>query len=172
MVHDSPADPRDRRQYDPEGVQSEAWKQTLEDMEAIAEERRDDGWDVVTIMAAHTDTVSRDMGEEDTFGLFHVVPNNYADKFTDAYDSDEYTEYLAYGTMIDGFMFVVTELIDPDGDRSILIASRYDMTFADGMVTSAEDEGVLYTHVRTIDGTILGTFEHEEYEPLISPPHA
>ncbi|MFC4544300.1 hypothetical protein ACFO5R_20430 [Halosolutus amylolyticus] len=166
------SDPRIARQQDPQGVQTEAWKRTLEDMEAIAESRRDDGWEVVTIMAAHTDTVSRDMGEEDTFGLMHVVPNNYVDRFTDVYDSDEFTEYLAYGTDVNGFMFVVTELIDPPAERSILIASRYDMTRAEGMINAAEDAGVLYTHLKTIDGTIIGSFEHEEYEPLISRPNA
>jgi len=110
-------------------------------------------------MTAHTDTVSRDMGDDETFGLVHVLPNNYVDEFTAAFDSDEFTEYLAYGTAVDGFMFVVTEFIDPETERSILLPSRYDMALADGMVSSATDEGVLYTHVQTIDGTILGTFE-------------
>uniref|UniRef100_UPI003133B19B DUF7529 family protein n=1 Tax=Natronococcus wangiae TaxID=3068275 RepID=UPI003133B19B len=67
-------------------------------------------------------------------------------------------------------MYLATEFIDPSSDRSILIAGRYDLTLADGMITSAEDEGVLYTHVKTIDGTVLGSFEHEEYEPLIPGP--
>lgn len=173
MTNDiGPSDPRMDRRRDPNGAQSKAWKQTLEDMEAIAEDRRNDGWEVVTIMAAHTDTVSRDMGDDDTFGLVHVVPNNYVDEFTDTYDSEEFTEYLAYGSEIDGRMFVVTELLDPETDRSILIASRYDMTRANGMVASAEEEGVLYTHLKTIDGTIIGTFEHEEYGPLVAKPDA
>ncbi|WP_121742229.1 DUF7529 family protein [Natronorubrum halophilum] len=163
-------DSRTQRRRDPGGAQTAAWKQTLDDMDAIAEQRRDDGWEVVTIMAAHTDTVSRDMGEDDTFGLIHVVPNNYADQFTNVFDSDEFTEYLAYGSAIDGFMYVVTELLDAETDRSILIASRYDMARADGMIKSAEDEGALYTHVKTIDGTILGSFRHEEYAPLVSRP--
>lgn len=167
-----PADPGSFRRRDPQGVQTEAWKQTLEDADAIAQERRDEGWEVVTIMAAHTDTVSRDMGDDDRFGLVHVVPNNYVAEFTDTFDSDEFTEYLAYGTEVDGFMFVVTELIDPETERSILIPSRYDIARAGGMITSAEDEGVLYTHVKTIDGTILGTFEHEEYDPFVSRPNA
>ena len=163
------SDPRLQRLRDPEGVQSEAWKRTLEDMEAIAEDRRDDGWDVVTVMAAHTDTVSRDMGDDDEFGLVHIVPNNHADRFSEAFD-DEYTEYLVYGTDVDGFMFAVVELIDPDAERSILLACRYDMAREKGMVESAREEGVLYTHVKTIDGTTLGTFEHEAFEPLVSRP--
>lgn len=164
--------PASARRRDPQGVQTEAWKQTLEDMEAVAEQRRNDGWDVVTVMAAHTDTISRDMGDDDLFGLVHVIPNNYVDEFTDTFDSDEFTEYLAYGTEADGFMFVITEFIDPETERSILIASRYDMARADGMVASAADKGVLYTRVKTIDGTILGMFAHEEYDPFVSRPNA
>ncbi len=165
------ADAMDRwteRRSDPQGVHSNTWKQTLEDMEAIAEDRREDGWDVVTVMAAHTDAVSRDMGDDDEFGLVHIIPNNHAERFTDMFDSDAFTEYLAYGTEVEKFMYVVTELIDPERERSILIACRYDTVLAPGMAASAEDEGVLYTHVKTIDGTTLGTFEHEEYAPLLS----
>ncbi|ELY44389.1 DUF7529 family protein [Natronorubrum sulfidifaciens] len=169
---DDVSDPRTDRRRDPDEVQTDAWKQTLEDMEAIAEQRRDDGWSVVTVMAAHTDTVSRDMGDDDTFGLVHIIPDNYAAEFASTFDATEFTEYLAYGSDIQGYMYAVTEFIDSETDRSILLASRYDMTRAEGMVQSAEEEGVLYTHVKTVDGTVLGTFEHESYAPLIAKPNA
>lgn len=162
--------PHLQRRKDPDGKHSEAWKRTLKEMEAIAEDRRADDWGVVTVMAAHTDTVSIDMGDHDDFGLMHIIPNNHVEDFESTYDPDEFTEYLVYGTDIEGYMYVVTELIDPDEKRSILIASQYDMTRAQGMVESAEKEGVLYTHVKKIDGEILGTFAHEEYDPLVTHP--
>lgn len=168
MTDDSRAvDPRIERRRDSSGARTEAWKQTLEDMHAVADNRRDEGWDVLTIPAAQTDTVSRDVGEDDRFGLVHVVPDNYADEFAQIYDADAFTEYLAYGTSIGGYAYLVTELIDPSAKRSILIAGRYDLAFARGMITAAREEDVLYTHCKTIDGTELGTFEHEEYEPLL-----
>lgn len=167
---DGPPDARQMRRTDPEGVHTEAWKQTLEDMEAIAEDRREDGWDVLTVIAAHTDTVTPGMGEEDYFGLVHIIPNNHAEEFSEMYDSDRFTEYLAYGAEVQAFMYVVTELIDPESQASILIASQYDMALSRGLIEAAEEAGVLYTHVKTIDGTILGSFEHEEYEPLITRP--
>lgn len=163
-------DPRSARRKDPEGVKLEAWKGTLDDMEAIAEERREDGWDVLTLTAAHTDTVSKDMGDHDEFGLFHVVPDNHAEEFEEWFDPDEFTEYLAYGTDVEGFMYTVTEFIDSDTERSILLASRYDMVRADGLVESAVEEGVLYSHIKTIDGTTLGKFPHEEFSPLLKRP--
>ena len=162
-------DPQIERRRDPEGVHQASWSRTLETMHRLADERRDDGWEVVTVMAAHTDTVSRDMGDHDRFGLTHIIPNNHAGAFRDTYDPDRFTEYQAYGTDVQGFRYVVLELLDLDGTRSILIACRYDMTFADGMINNARDEGVLYSHVKTIDGTILGTFAHEPYESLVAP---
>lgn len=163
-------DPRDANRRDPEGVHSEAWKRTLADMEAIAEDRRDDGWETVTALAAHTDTKSVDTGEDEEFGLVHVLPNNHAERFEGLYDPETFTEYLAYGTSVETSMYVVTELIDADGERSILVASQYNMAFARGMVDSAEAKGSLPSHFKTIDGTVLGTFEHEEYEPLVTQP--
>ena len=167
-----PTDPRTARRRDPEGVQTDAWKRTLEEMDVIAEDRRADGWSVFTLLSGQTDTVSRDMGEDDKFGLVHVIPDNYADDLVELYDSDEFTEYLAYGRDLDGFMYAVIEFIDPDEERSILLACRYDMAMAQGMVNSVLEEGVLYSHFKTIDGTILGSFEHEEYEPLVERPSA
>ncbi|ELY43018.1 DUF7529 family protein [Natronorubrum tibetense] len=156
----------------PDAPQTMAWKRTLEEMEVIADDRRSNGWEVLPVIAAHTDTVSRDMGEDEKFGLVHVIPGNYADDLRKTYDADEFTEYLAYGRDVANSMFVVTEFIDAATERSILVASRYDMAHpsARKMAASVESEGVLNTYFKKIDGTILGTFEHEEYEPLIEKP--
>lgn len=157
---------------EPESPQTAAWKRTLEEMEVIADDRRSDGWSVLTVIAAHTDTVGRDMGQNDRFGLVHVIPGNYADDLAETYDEDAFTEYLAYGRDVSNSMYVVTEFIDPDDERSILVASRYDMgtPSAEKMVSSANEAGALRSYFKKIDGTILGMYEHEEYEPLITKP--
>lgn len=160
-------DPRTARRESVGEAAQESWEQTLEDMEDIAADRREDGWDVLTVVAAHTDTVSKDMGDNDDFGLFHVVPGNHAEPFEELYDSGQFTEFLVYGAEVEQVMNVVTELIDPENRRSILIASQYDLALMRGMDENAVEEGVLYTHVKTIDGTTVGTFEHEEYEPFL-----
>lgn len=161
-----------RRQYDPKGVKGEAWKQTVEDMRTIQADREDDGWQVWTAKAPQTDTVSKGMGDTDRFGLMHVVPNNHADVFTDVYDEKEFAEYLVYGNDVERFRYAVIEFLDPDTKRSILLACRYDMGFAEGMVKAAEEEGVLYSHMKTIDGTVLATFAHEAFKPLVMAPNA
>ncbi|MGM0447827.1 MAG: DUF7529 family protein [Methanobacteriota archaeon] len=148
----------------------DAWEQTLEETELLAEERREDGWETTVVMAPHTDTVSRDMKDHDRFGLMHVLPNNYADDFREAFDEEAYTEYLVYGSAIEGVMYVAIELIDAENERSILVPCKYDMTMAEGMTTSAVEEGALYSYFKLISGEILGRFRYEEFGPLVSPP--
>lgn len=145
-----------------------AWEQTLEDAYGIAEDRRADGWEATVVMAAHTDTVSKDMGDHDRFGLMHIIPNNYADDFSEAYD-DGFTEYLVYGISVQQNMYLVIDLIDPDRERSILVPCSYDLAFAQGVYESADEAGYLPSYFKTIDGTVLGTFEHEEFDPLLVP---
>lgn len=165
----------DAEKEDPHGARIEslgdqhtaAWDQTLDDMEILADGRREDGWEAHTAIAAHTDTVTKDMPGHDRFGLQHIVPNNHADIFEDVYDEDEFTEYLAYGQRVEWYMFLVTEFIDPDNKRSIFVASSFDMAMETGIIDNAREEGVLNSYFKTIDGDILGQFVHEEWEPLL-----
>lgn len=151
---------------------TDAWEQTLKEARLLADERREDGWEAGMVMAAHTDAVSRDMNDHDRFGLMHVIPNNYVDRFTELYDPEAFTEYLVYGTAIDGVMYVAIDLIDPERERSIIVPASYDMTMAHGMSEAAAEEGVLPSYFKTIDGEILGRFDHKEIEPLVTPPNA
>lgn len=146
---------------------NDAWVQTIEDMKAIAEQRRQEGWDVVALPAGDTATVSREAGAGDRFGIVHVIADNHAEPFTEAFERGEFPRYEAYRNEIGGFVFLVTELLDPDSDTAILLAGQYELEYVPGMLEAAEDEDVLYTHVQTLDGTVLGSFRHEEYEPLV-----
>jgi len=151
-------------------IHPQAWSRTLDEMHLIAEDRREDGWEVTTIMTPHTDGVSKDMGNHDRFGLMHIIPNNYIDDFLDAYDEDTYTEYLFYVNEVESFLYGVIELVDPANERSILIAFRYDLILSGGMVQSAIEAGCLYSHIKRIDGEILASIPYEEYGALVHVP--
>ncbi|AGB15704.1 hypothetical protein Halru_1087 [Halovivax ruber XH-70] len=170
MSENQPADPHSERVKDATAAETEAWKQELEEMEQIAQERRDDGWEVLTMSAGHTNTVSRDGDADEQFGICHIVPDSDADAFAEFYDEESFTEYLVYGRPIEAYLYLVTELIDPVNERAVLIAGRYNRMYADGMISDANEEGVLYTHVQKINGTVVGSFEHETYGPLIGEP--
>lgn len=147
----------------------EAWEQLLDEMHEIADDREDDGWEVLELVADHTSPLSKDDGA-DRWGLSHIVPDSDAEAFEEFYDRERFTEYLAYGQVIQTYMYLVTELIDPAAEDSVLIASRYDQHLGKGMINSAKSEDVLHTHVQKIDGTVVGSFEHETYGPLIGEP--
>jgi len=166
------SDPFVRRRESLGEAHIEVWERTLEEAQMLVDEREADGWDATYVLSAHTDAVSRDMGEHDRFGLMHVLPNNYADRFTEAFDPDGFTEYLVYGTSVNGVMFVILELIDPEAERAIIIPCSYDMTMGQGVSQSAAEEGALPSYFKTIDGEILARFDHDEIEPLVTPPNA
>lgn len=147
----------------------DAYKQLLSEKDELAADREDDGWDVLTLTSTHTNMLSTD-NDRDWWGFSHIVGGSDAEAFEDFYDQNEFTEYLVYRRQVEGYMYLVTELLDPTDKRTVLIASRYDQQLAKGVINSAKSEGVLYTHVQTIDGTIVGSFEHEEYGPLIGEP--
>lgn len=146
---------------------SEAWNRTIEDMQALAAGREEDGWETYTAIAAHTDAVSSDQSDYRHCGLSHVIPNNHTDVFEDVYDDSEFTEFLVYGQPVETFMFLVTEFIDPDRERSIFVAGSYDPVRGANLPEYGEAHGVLSSYFRTIDGTILGSFDHERWEPLV-----
>jgi hypothetical protein len=150
--------------------EQQAWQATLDDMEAIEAERREDGWDVTSMFSIHVNLKSRDVGDDDRFGLAYIIPDNNADAFEAAYERGEFPEYLVYRHDVKQSTFIVTEYIDPESETIILIAGRYDSRHAAGMVRSALDAGTFYTHVQTIDGTLLGTFEHDDVEAFVEIP--
>ena len=163
-------DPQVKRLADPTGVHTNAWTRILEEMEELADGRRAEGWEVRTVVAAHTDAITKSMREHDRFGIQHIVPDNHADEVEEFYDDETFTEYLVYGRPIERFMYLVTEFIDPENERSVMVAGRYDMTLAGGLTDNAEEEGHLNTYLKRIDGTIVVQFEHEEWKPLVSSP--
>ena len=144
-----------------------AWARTNEDMEALADQRRDEGWEVVAIPAAHTAPMSREAGKDDRFGIVHVIPGNYVESFVDAFEGRGFPRYEAYRNEVDHGIFLVTELLDPETSTAVLLAGQYELRHAAAMTSAAADEDCLYTHVETLDGEILGSFRHEEYDPLI-----
>lgn len=151
-------------------VRKKGWAQTNEEMQLLADERRSDGFEVVTATTLHTDTVTPDMGEDpERFGFVHVVPDNHADEVAEVLSTLDVTRYEAYRSTVGENAFLVVELLDESASRALLFASYYDPTEATAMVATARERGVLFTHLKRIDGTHLGTIRHEAIEPLLGP---
>lgn len=145
-------------------AQKKAWKRTLREMEAIADELAEDGWDVVSFAAGHTGPEAPAHGDDDDrFGLTHVIPGNEVEPFRDAYESGSFEHYQVYQNEVSGRAFLVTQLQDPPTDAAIVIAGSYATRDVGPLVRAAAAADAMYTHVRRLDGTYLGSFEHEDY---------
>ncbi|WP_439027925.1 DUF7529 family protein [Haloarchaeobius sp. DT45] len=153
-------------------VLSSAWEQALEDMEAMADERREDGWNAVTVMAGNTAPQNRRAGDadDDRFGLVFVVPSNMGEDFSEAFEGKDFPKYEVYRREMNGNVFLVVEYIDPESETCIFVASQYELRHAAGMVHDAEEAGEFYTYVQTLPGDILGVFKHDSHEKFV--PHA
>lgn len=143
---------------------TEAWKRTVAEARALADERAEEGWDARTVVAGHTAPTSHDSGRDDRFGLVFVVPGNHADAVADAFERGGFSEYEVYRNAVDRTVYIVVEYRDPDARRSLFLVGAYDVEGASAAATAAEREGEMHTHLRTLDGTVLGTVSHEAYE--------
>lgn len=142
----------------------QAWQHTLEDMQAMAEEREEAGWRTLVIAAGNTAPEPPGAGESDRYGLAHVIPGNKAEEFREAVDAGDFPAYNVYRTEVDGRLFLVTELLDPDTETVIYIAANFELRHAGDLAVHAKETGEMYTHVQKLDGTPLGSFRHDGYE--------
>ncbi|SDR28260.1 DUF7529 family protein [Natronobacterium texcoconense] len=165
---DTGSDPNTRGQSTPGGTAAtKAWQRTLEDMEGLAEEREEQGWDVVSIISGNTAPTPPSGSEDDWFGPSFIIPDNKATPFEEAFERGEFPLYEVYRETVDDRVFLVVEYIDPDVETVIMIAGQYRLRNAAGMASAAIDDDVIYTRVQTLDGTVLGSFQHEEYEKFV-----
>lgn len=143
-------------------VLKSAWQETLDDMDALAEELEADGWDTMTVAAGDTAPAVPDAGTHDRWGIIHVIPDNFADEFEDAFEAGDYPEYDVFRQEMDANVFHVTLYRDPDSKTAILVAGQFMLFHARGLVELSKEEGYTYSHVQTLDGTLLGSFRHDE----------
>lgn len=145
-------------------VHRDAWQQTIDDGRALEEERQEAGWETLLIPAGHTATEPPDVGGTDRYGLVHVIPDNFAEEFEELFERGDFPAFDVYRAEASGRVFLVTELLDPDQQLAILIIANYKLRDAADLIETVREEGDMYTHVQTLDGTHLGSFEHENYE--------
>lgn len=146
---------------DPDALR-EAWAATREDMETLAAEYDDEGWDTLTIAAGDTAPEPPDAGERGRFGLVYVIPDNRAEAFTEAHSASEFPRYDVFRNEAAGRVFVVTVLLAPEAETAILLAGAFERRTSTGLAQAAADADEMYTHVQTLDGTQLGSFRHDD----------
>ncbi|WP_458185925.1 DUF7529 family protein [Haladaptatus sp. NG-WS-4] len=151
-------------------VEKDAWGRTLDDMEAMAADLESEGWNVIEIAASHTAPENPEAGDTDRFGFVYVIPDNYAEEFSDAFEAGTFPKYQVFRKEVSSRVFMLTQYLDPDTETAILIAGTYEMMHAPPLVKTAMREDEMYSHVQTIDGTVLGSFRHDDYTKFFPNP--
>lgn len=144
-------------------VHKSAWTRTLEEMDALEDELTAEGWDVVSFPAGHTGPQVPDDGDDDRFGLTHVIPGNKVEPFREAYEAGSFEDYRVFQNEVMGRYFLLTAIQDVPTETAILVAGNYERRRGQPLVRVARERDEMYTHVRRLDGTYVGTFEHEDY---------
>jgi hypothetical protein len=141
-----------------------AWKDTLADMEALADEHRENGYDVAVIPSVDAGPIGRDTNDPDgEYGVEFVIADNYVEEFTSAFEAGDYPTYDVYRAEVENEVFLVVELVDEDAEHVILLAGAFPLSDTMMAAFAAREEGETYTFVRTMDGERHGTFKHEGY---------
>lgn len=151
-------------------VAREGWQRTLDDVEAMIDDRRAAGYETLFVPGANTAASAPETGETDEWGLSYIVGSDKAEAFREFYEGTTFDETAVYQATATGYAFVVTELIDHDTDRVLFVAGSYQLRFAGQLVETALDRGRMQTHLRTIDGTTLAVIEHDDVEAFFPDP--
>jgi hypothetical protein len=144
-----------------------AWEETIDDMTAMADARREQGWDVLAVPAVDVIPEHQDVGDTDRYGLAFVIPEKSVHEFEDTFRRGSYPKYEVYRSTVEDRVFLVVEYLDPDVENVILVGGAYEIRNAYEMVEDAIDKEEFFTHHQEIDGTHLGTFHHDSHEKFV-----
>jgi len=144
----------------------EGWIQLLEEMDAMAAELAAEGWETLTIPAGDAGPVTADQGYTDRHGYAYVVPGDAAERFAELFVPDGFPRTEVYRATTGEKLYLLTVFLDPSTQAAILLAGVLDRSDLGECRRVAEETGVMYSHVRKVDGTHLGSFEHEDPEPF------
>jgi len=152
------------------GAARSGWEQTLEDVEAMARDRAESGFETQILTSDDTTPKPPESDGTDMWGLVYVVASNQAEEFRSFADGANFEETVVYQATSSGHAFVVTECLDIERDRALFVAGTYRMQFAPPLVEAALEREKMYTHIRKLDGALLGTIEHDDAEQFFPDP--
>lgn len=142
----------------------DAWSRTLGDVDRMAEGLAEEGWETLVLPAGDTAPEPPEDGPSGRHGLVYVVPGDRAERLRELLVEATLHEYDVYRTTVEGRVFIVTELRDPDHEVVVYVAGNYELHTADRLVETVADTGTMYTHLQKLDGTAVATFEHDDWQ--------
>jgi hypothetical protein len=144
------------------------WDEVLEDMEATADEYRDEGWDVLEI---HPGDVATPDGEEGgRWGIDVLVPDDEFEELEALIEADfGFDGSEVYRATAQGLVLLVVAVRDEESKQAVLFPAYYDVDRGRTMLERATAEGEMRTHLRPLDLQNVVTFTHDD-PSLFTPP--
>ena len=145
---------------------SNGWAQVLEEMDAMADRLEESGWRALSIAAGDAAAVTTETSRTDRHGYSYVIPGDAADEFADLFVPDGFARTEVYRAGTGSHLYLLTVFKDPPTETAILIAGALDRGRVADCRRAAEAAGTMYSDVFSVDGTRLGTFEHDDPTPF------
>lgn len=150
---------------------TDLWENTIDDMEATAEELREAGWETVEIHPGAVTPLPRlatdDGYEDDRTGFDVLTPGNEFEAVQEAVDGAEFDEYEAYNAQTNEVVFAVVVMKAEDAGRAVLIPIYYKVEEAEETVSRIEAEGESRLFVRPLDDSERVLFVQQSPEGLL-----
>lgn len=150
-------------------ITKNAWKATIQDMEGMAAELQEQGWQTTDLVADSTAPNPPSVGDSDRYGFIYVVADNLAAEFEPVFEEGHeqgggFEQYEVYRSETSGRVFQVTVFYDEPTANAILLAGTYEIFQAQELMQAAFERNELFTYLQTLDGTVVGSFRHEGWE--------
>jgi len=146
----------------------EPWQAVVEDMEGLAAEYREIGWEVLELHPGDVATLDGgggdgDDGEDDRHGLEVLVPDPEFEEL-EAWieEGTRFGSYEVYRTTEDEVAFLLVVLTDEATERAVCVPAYYEMSNVETLRACAEHDGVFFTYVRRLQGDRVITFTGDD----------
>lgn len=144
-----------------------SWGQFLQEMESVASEYEERGWETTIIVAGAAEPVLGKSERVDTHGLAYVISGEEAQDFVDVFVPGGFPRTEVYAARTERHVFLLTVLLDTEADTAILLSGAFEGNELSSYIKTAKAEGSVFTHLFHVNGTHLGSFEHENPELFI-----
>ncbi len=131
------------------------WEEVIADMEATADEYREEGWEVLELHPGDV-TVMND----EQYGLDVLVPGDEYEQLEELAGEATFDSYEIYRADESEMTFVLVALEDPENERAVCCPAYYDESETEEMLTRAREEDVMYTHIRPLTDDRAVTFAY------------
>lgn len=144
---------------------ADEWNDVIADMETLATEYRDDGWDILEVHPG--DVVPLSPNEDETrWGLDAVLPGNEITALENLIESNAPTldDWDVFRTQSDNIVFLLVVARDNERGRMLFVPLYYHAGDASGMARAARERGCMQIHLRSLSIDPIVTLEQTDPE--------